>query len=406
MGSYPTRLLREICDSVEYGYTASSTADRVGPRFLRITDIVPDQIDWESVPFCEIEPRKLAKYRLQTGDVVIARTGATTGWAKYIINPPEAVFASYLVRIRLSPSVDSRYVGAVVESPVYKSFVQQHMGGAAQPNANAQVLTSFAVPLPPLPIQRRIASILSAYNELIENCQRRIQILEQMARALYREWFVKFRYPGHESVPLVPSPLGEIPEGWRVCRLKEISQYINRGIAPKYADDGMSLVINQKCIREQRINLGPARRQAKSIPDDKEVRFGDVLINSTGVGTLGRVAQLYCDIDNCTVDTHVTIVRPSEEIDLDFFGCCLLDRQDHFERMGVGATGQTELGRDAVSEMEVVLPHSDIQRQFGTTVRGLRLSIPVLSETIQNLRHTRDLLLPRLISGQIDLDAA
>lgn len=120
MGAYTTVPLREICESVEYGYTASAISDPGGPRFLRITDIVPERLDWEGVPFCKIDSKKLDKHRLRTGDIVIARTGATTGWAKFIKNPPEAVFASYLVRVRPAPSVDARFVGFVVESSVYK----------------------------------------------------------------------------------------------------------------------------------------------------------------------------------------------------------------------------------------------------------------------------------------------
>ncbi len=216
MGEYARVPLREVCESIDYGFTASATRDPVGPRFLRITDIVPKRLDWQGVPFCEIEPKKLAKYRLRAGDIVIARTGATTGWAKFITDPPEAVFASYLVRLRTAPSVDARFVGFVVESQAYKDFIQQHMGGAAQPNANAKVLTSYEIPIPPLPAQQRIAGILSAYDELIENSHLRIRTLEAMARALYREWFVHFRFPGHEEHPRVGSPLGDIPEGWQV----------------------------------------------------------------------------------------------------------------------------------------------------------------------------------------------
>src|SRR5207253_346972 len=113
--------------------------------------------------------------------------------------------------VRPSKSVDARFIGFVVESPVYKEFIQRHVGGAAQPNANAQILTSYEIPLPPLPVQQRIAGILSAYDELVENSERRIRILETMARALYSEWFVHFRVPGHENHPRVASPLGDIP---------------------------------------------------------------------------------------------------------------------------------------------------------------------------------------------------
>ncbi len=185
-------ILREICDSINYGYTASAKSEPIGPKFLRITDIVPNRIDWSSVPYCGISEKSLSKYLLEKDDIVIARTGATTGYAKQIKTDHQAVFASYLVRIRINPKYDSRYVGFVVESNEYKRFIQLNLGGAAQPQANAQVLTSFLIPLPPLPTQRKIAAVLSAYDDLIENNTRHIKILEDMAQTLYQEWFVHF----------------------------------------------------------------------------------------------------------------------------------------------------------------------------------------------------------------------
>jgi type I restriction enzyme S subunit len=164
-------------------------------------------------------------------------------------------------------------------------------------------------------VQRRIAGILSAYDGLIENNQRRIRILEEMARAIYREWFVLFRFPGHQKTELVTSPIGNIPQGWEVKKLGELTSFLSRGISPSYAEDGDSIVMNQKCIRDQRLTLDPARKQIKPIPADKRIRFGDVLINSTGVGTLGRVAQVYEKLVDCTVDTHVTIARPHTDTD-------------------------------------------------------------------------------------------
>ena len=283
--------------------------------------------------------------------------------------------------------------------------IQNLAFAAGVPHINLDILRKFETPLPPLPVQRRIAGILSAYDELIENSQRRIKILESMARALYREWFVHFRFPGHESVPRVPSPLGEIPQGWEVKTLGDISSYINRGIAPLYDEEGDSVVINQKCVRDQRLNLAPARRQSKVIPRPKQVCFGDVLINSTGVGTLGRVAQVYENLENYTVDTHVTIARAAHDADIDFYGCCLLSLQEAFERLGIGATGQTELGRAAISDVEVVVPPASLQRHFGEAAQGMRLASMTHGRQIQNLRRTRDLLLPRLLSGQIDVEA-
>lgn len=135
------------------------------------------------------------------------------------------------------------------------------------------------------------------------------------------------------------------------------------------------------------------------------MRAGDVLINSTGVGTLGRVAQVLEDIESCTVDTHVSIVRPGKDCDADFFGLTLLAKQPHFEAQGVGSTGQTELSRGRIAEMGLVVPPMATQRTFAGLVRPMRSLAITLQKKNQNLRTTRDLLLPKLISGELDVSA-
>jgi type I restriction enzyme S subunit len=147
--------LAALCESIDYGYTASAEQEEVGPKFLRITDIVPDFIDWPAVPHCPIEDDRLEKFRLREGDIVIARTGATVGYAKRMHKRhPDAVFASYLVRLRLKPEADNLMVGVFVESEDFKSYVQSRVGGAAQPNANARVLAGAEILVPPPRIQR------------------------------------------------------------------------------------------------------------------------------------------------------------------------------------------------------------------------------------------------------------
>ena len=316
----------------------------------------------------------------------------------------EGCFPDSVVGFVADPDkADVRFIKYYME--ILKLRMQNVSHGATQDNLSVDKLLSFDFLVPQLHVQQRIAGILSAYDELIENSQRRIKVLESMARSLYREWFVHFRFPGHENHIRVASPLGEIPQGWEVKTLGDMSSYINRGITPRYDEEGDSVVINQKCIRDQRLSIEPARRQSKVIPSEKQVCFGDVLINSTGVGTLGRVAQIYENLEHCTVDTHVTIARAARNTDLDFYGCCLLSHQDTFERLGIGATGQTELGRAAISEIEFVAPPADLQRQFGMAAKGMRSAVVNFGKEIQNLRRTRDLLLPRLLSGQIDVEA-
>jgi type I restriction enzyme S subunit len=154
-------LLRDMCESIDYGYTASAVQKPIGPKLLRITDIVPDTIDWPSVPHCPPPDRNPQKYRLLDGDIVVARTGATTGYAKRLNkHHPESIFASYLVRLRVKPEHSNHMVGLLVESDDYKRFIKANLGGAAQPQANAQVLTSMPIAVPPVQIQSEFSEIV------------------------------------------------------------------------------------------------------------------------------------------------------------------------------------------------------------------------------------------------------
>ena len=303
-------------------------------------------------------------------------------------------------------TVNDRFV-AIILFARDRAICNRHRGVAAQRYSHPPLEAAGSRILPPL--SRRSAGsreILGAYDDLIENNTRRIAILEEMAQRLYEEWFVRFRFPGHEQARLVDSPLGPIPERWEVTDLGTMTSFINRGLAPRYDEEGGSLIINQRCIRNQRLDLGPARRQSKAIPSEKLVCFGDVLVNSTGVGTLGRVAQVYDQIERTTVDSHVTIVRPKATVDLDFFGLLCLSLQQDFEVAGVGSTGQTELSRARIAEARVVFPPEHERRAFGKLVRPMRMLAVTLARQNRNLRTQRDLLLPKLISGEIDVSEA
>jgi type I restriction enzyme S subunit len=275
--------------------------------------------------------------------------------------------------------------------------------GATQDNLSLDKLLSFRIAAPGPDEQRRIGAVLSAYDDLIENNARRIRILEEMAQIIYLEWFVNSRFPGHEQVRMVESRIGNFPQGWSVCRLGEVASLISRGISPCYDENADSLVINQKCVRNGKVNLSLARRQSKKIPEEKFVRAGDVLLNATGVGTLGRVAQVLEPIANCTVDSHVSIVRPKSNPE--FLGKALLQLENHFAHLGVGSTGQTELSREGISNTEIVIPPSELQGKFCQVIRPLNQMLVCCSKQITNLRATRDLLLPKLISGDISVES-
>ena len=150
--------VKDMADSIQYGHTASAVERQDGPRFLRITDIQDGRVDWSAVPSCDIPRDDIPKYRLSSGDLVFARTGATTGKSFLIGDCPEAVFASYLIRVRVSADVDSRYLSAFFQSPDYWRQIEGGKRGIGQPNVNGTVLGNVQFPVAPLPEQRRIVA--------------------------------------------------------------------------------------------------------------------------------------------------------------------------------------------------------------------------------------------------------
>ena len=148
--------VREVAESIQYGHTASAVTSEEGPRFLRITDIQNGAVDWDQVPSCDIAQKEIPKYRLSEGDLVFARTGATTGKSYLIRKCPDAVFASYLIRVRASKDVDPRYLALFFQSPDYWSQIEKGKRGIGQPNVNGKILGEVKLPLPPLHEQERI----------------------------------------------------------------------------------------------------------------------------------------------------------------------------------------------------------------------------------------------------------
>ena len=187
---YPVVSLRKIAEKVDYGFTASATDVGDGPKFLRITDIQDDRVEWSTVPRCESDDRIRDKYALAEGDIVFARTGATTG-KSYLIKdcPDRAVFASYLIRVRPSENVDSNYLARFFQTPSYWRQVRLNTSGTAQGGVNATKLKALKVPLPPLDEQRRIAAILDKADAVRRKRKEAIALTEDLLRSAFLEMF-------------------------------------------------------------------------------------------------------------------------------------------------------------------------------------------------------------------------
>jgi type I restriction enzyme S subunit len=239
--------------------------------------------------------------------------------------------------------------------------------GSAIPSTSRESFYSLPVRFPPIKEQRTIAHILGTLDDKIELNRCMNETLEAIARAIFKSWFVDFdpvraKVSGEplesicrrlgltpELLALFPdrfqdSELGEIPEGWEINHLKELAKYFSRGISPTYLDAGGILVLNQKCIRNGRVDnsLGRRHNHLKRTVEGRILQHGDILVNSTGVGTLGRVAQILQIIEPMIVDSHVTIVRPDcNKTSYHYLGITLFERQNEIEALGEGSTGQT-----------------------------------------------------------------
>jgi type I restriction enzyme S subunit len=282
--------------------------------------------------------------------------------------------------------------------------------GAAVPGINLGILKNLDVVLPPLPTQRKIASILSAYDDLIENNTRRIAILEEMAQAIYREWFVNFRFPGHEHVKLVDSPLGQIPEGWETLSVDEVCLRITDGAhrSPKSVDDGFSMA-SMKDMEKWRLNLSTARKITQDDFDElvridcKPIR-GDVLIAKDGASYLKYIFAVE-EEQEVVLLSSVAILRPNGRLKSHLLAMTLNDPQTkgRLANYVTGAAIPRVILKD-FKRFEIIVPPSSIQEHWWEYMEPLVRLIHGLLKKNDNLRTTRDLLLPKLISGQLDVE--
>ena len=392
--------LGEVCDT-QYGFTASTVQQDTGTQFLRITDIVPQLIDWNTVPYCQIQEKDREKYLLHKGDIVVARTGATVGYAKYIKEDVPAVFASYLVRLLVnSIDVDRHYVGLCVESNLFKEYIQSISNGSAQPNANAQMISSFEINLPPLSIQHRIASILSRYDSLIENYQKQIKLLEEAAQRLYKEWFVDLRFPGHENTNIIDG----VPEGWEKKKVKEVCDTTSGGTPSRSKTEfytGDILWVKTKELNddfifdtEEKITEDAIRNSsAKMVPS------GSILMAMYGatIGKLGiATKELSCNQACC-----VFLLLEDSTLRLYLYNW-LLNSRTLLISMGKGAA-QPNLSQDMIKNLEVVVPSSCLLAKFDSKVKPLYRIMSYHSFQLRLLTEARDRLLPKLMSGEIEI---
>ena len=373
--------------STQYGYTAEETSLVKGDaKYLRITDIVPYFVNKEQVPFCKIDDNKKKKYLINENDLLIARTGATTGYNLVVDESyKNFVFASYLIRFNYNKNdLYPLYLKYVLKSQQWYGFVNNFISGSAQPGMNAKAFGKFQIPFFNYDIQKRIYNILSTYDKLIDNNNKRIKLLEQMAENLYKEWFVRFRFPGYEDVEFIDG----FPKEWKICRIDQLSKIKAGGDAPddstKEITDECSIPIYSNGIENEGL-YGYTSKAKISKPSITISARGTV-----GYTCLRRVSY--------TPIVRLICVIPHEEklVNWLFY---------YFKRTIVIANGtsQQQITIPMMSREKVLLPTNDLIQKFYEYSTCYLDEIDSLKAQNSNLEKQRDMLLPRLMSGKLEV---
>lgn len=314
--------------------------------------------------------------RAKAPGVTLGRSGASFGKVSFVRKdfwPHNA--ALFVTDFKGNDPLFIRYL---LESLDFSSL----NSGSAQQSLNRNYVYGISVRKFDLPAQRRIAGILSAYDDLIENNQRRIKILEQMARSLYREWFVNFRFPGHEKVPLVDSPLGKIPKGWEVKLVKDILSRRAAGTVYREADvktEGATPVLDQST--NELVGFHDNEPDHRASPETPMATFGD------------HTCKMQLLIEPFSIGPNVVPFAGRElPTAYVFYAVNNLVETQEYKRHWI-----------PLNAKEIVVTAPSTAQRFASLIQPVLVGQETLRKAIRNLRRTRDLLLPRLLSRQFEL---
>lgn len=380
--------IRELCSLIGSGSTPKGGKTRYkdsGIPFVRSQNVYDHRFSKAGLVFLdEATDSSLGSLRLMANDVLINITGDGDTIARCCVAPESIKNArcnQHVMVLRTNEQVIPNLLQRQLSNPAMREYMLGQSSGGSRRALTKGQISEFLIPLPPLKEQQAIVATLGVLDNKISVNERIADTSRQLGVALYKE-----------SITSEP----------RSIAIEGLSSYLNRGQAPKYTEDedGMT-VLNQRCVRSGRVLLAPARRTlAARVQEARRLKHGDVLVNSTGVGTLGRVA-IWTHATEATVDSHVTIVRINPDVvPAVVGGFAMLAAQPRIEALGEGSTGQTELSKAKLGQLEIEIPSG------GSSVLAARLAsleekadaALVESRTLSELRDT---LLPQLMSGKL-----
>ena len=390
--------ISEVCSLVTDGSHYSPKSCDNGEYMVSVKDFKGFGFDFSNckhISSSDYEKMKASGCIPECGDILIGKDGARFFEDIIIYNQPEKpALLSSIAILRCNPDIIlSQFLYYICKNPVFKKDVRDNYGsGSAIPRIVLKDFKRMPISYPDLDEQRRIVASLVAIDDRILLNTAINENLEQQAQAIFKSWFVDFEPFG-----------GVIPEDWNKCTLDSICSLISKGVTPKYIDCSEQIVINQKCIRNHKIDLTFARYHIPKKINEKWLKHGDILINSTGTGTLGRAAQVLFAPKNLTVDSHVTIVRAKKTNYQYYLGVWAISHECTFEKMQTGSTSQTDLPRELLKQMEILLPSDEILNNYSSIIKPIFDMMVANQQEINRLAELRDTLLPKLMNGEIDV---
>ena len=356
-------------------------------------------IETKLIPLSKAPSR--ARRLIKDGDTILSTVRPNRRSFLYIKKPKSNVVVSTgFAVLRAKEGVDPRYLYYAITDQRFTDYLTLSAKGAAYPAVDTEIIKRGKIPIWPIDIQQKIASILSAYDDLIENNTRRIQILEEMAQLIYREWFVNFRFPGHEKVRFVNSKLGKIPEGWEVVKLEDIIENVKEKTeAGEHLKNREYLPID--CIPRKSFLLLESQdyTHAKSsliLFNRKDILFGNMrsYFHKVIIAPFDGVTRTTC-----------FVLRPRNKNYLSYAYLTLFNEKtvSYSAQHSKGSTIPYAVWEGGLAEMKIIMPSRKIIDAFEKIISPiLEISINTFFK-LRNLRTARDLLLPKLISGEIDV---
>lgn len=381
--------LGDLCLKIDYGYTTSATLQDTGIKFLRITDIVPPQINWDSVPYCNIDSKNLEKYLLEIGDIVIARTGATAGYNKYIKEKIKCIFASYLIRFRVNLNIaNPHFVNYCLQNRDWTEFVNGALGGSAQPNINAKQMSDFRFKLPPLNVQQQIAEILSSFDDKIDLLHRQNKTLESLALTLFRH------YTTNKELDSVIGNIVSLQAGF-AFKSKDFQNFGNNKIIKiKNIQNSIIDILNTDFVGENIVN---------SLDSKFKILSGDILFGMTGaeIGKMGIVPQ---NSNSLWLNQRVGVLR--EKVgNTKFLAYLQLTSEIGFDYIINAASGSAQPNISAKDIENCPFYSLSTKELFSLSLQIKPLFDKIIQNlgTILSLQQMRDMLLSKILNEKVEV---